>query len=434
MKSSTLSRSIELTKLALQLGIKEIRSGDIKSRIEQAALIAQSLSQLKGAAMKAGQLLSLDLNHYFPPEAIQILSRLQSSATALPFEEMEGVLKQELSKADRSKLKNISPEPIGIASIGQVHRAHFNKQDIVLKIQYPGVSDSIDSDLKILKTIAVSFCQLTGRKMNLEPLFKEFRKLLKQEVDYTAEAQFQKQYQLRVSKMKTSGAILFRVPDVVDEMSTPHVLTMSYEKGESLRSWLASNPKMSLKQDLAHALLDLYFHEFFEWGLVQTDPNWGNFLISTQSSSLVLTLLDFGATRKYKRDFIQNYILLLNLAAQKKSSELKKHAIDFGLMDKRESDKAFEAFEHTITTAIKPFFVTNTDSKNFDFSDKNHSLQSNQAAKRLSDLLVYSPPPYELIFLHRKLAGIYSILKSLNVQLDISNYWQKMTDLSGQKN
>ena len=430
MKSSTLSRTFELAKLATQVGLKELRSGDMKSRFEQALLITRSLSNLKGAAMKAGQLLSLDLDHYFPPEAIAVLSQLQNSAEAHSLDQIEGVLAQEYNVKKRSKIKKMAAKPIGVASIGQVHRAQFDGQEVVLKIQYPGVSDSIDADLKILKTIAVSFCKITGRKMNLEPLFNEFRSVLNQEVDYLSEAKFQKQYFKNVAKLKTKVRVAYRVPQVIDEMSTGKVLMMTHESGVSLRTWIASNPSPAGRQDVAQAVLNLYFHEFFQWGLVQTDPNWGNFLIDEDENVLNLVILDFGATRKYSREFIQNYIRLLHFAAGKDSGELKKHAIDFGLMDFRESPSAFKAFEELLVTAIKPFFVKKSDSALFDFSDKNHSLESQNAAKALADELVYSPPPYGLIFLHRKLAGVYSILKSLEVQLDISSYWQQMADLS----
>ena len=103
-------------------------------------------------------------------------------------------------------------------------------------------------------------------------------------------------------------------------------------------------------------------------------------------------------------------------------------------MDPRESASAFDAFEEMLSAAIKPFFVKKSGLGKFDFSDKNHNIESQNAAKNLADELVFSPPPYELIFLHRKLAGVYSILKSLDVQLDISSYWQKMTDLSSKIN
>lgn len=433
MRTSTFSRSLELAKLATRVGLKELSSGNIKSRLEQALLIANSLSNLKGAAMKAGQLLSLDLNNYFPPEAIAVLSQLQNAATAHPIDQVEAVLSRELGVNQRSMIHDLSSKPIGVASIGQVHRATFQNQEVVLKVQYPGVADSIESDLKILKTLATTFCQLSGRKMNLDPMFNEFRTLLEQEVDYLAEAQYQKLYQLRVSKITTSGEVKYIVPDVVDELSTRRVLTMSYESGMSLRGWIASKPSQTQRQDLAYAVLDLYFHEFFEWGLVQTDPNWGNFLIDERNGKLNLVLLDFGATRKYSREFIENYIILLNLAAKNESALLKQHAVDFGLLDPRESSEAFDALQEVLVTAIKPFFTSKSNSGKFDFSDKNHSEESQNASKALGEKLVYSPPPYEIIFLHRKLAGVYSILKSLEVHLDISSYWQQMTKLSAKK-
>lgn len=430
MKSSTFGRSLELAKLVAKVGLTELRSGNMKSRFDQAVLIANSLSSLKGAAMKAGQLLSLDLDNYFPPEAIEILSQLQNAAVAHPLAEIEAVLAKELSSEQRAKLKNMSSIPIGVASIAQVHKAKYENQDVVLKVQYPGVADSIDSDLKILKTVAVSFCQLTGRKMNLDPLFQEFRTILNQEVDYLAEAEFQRLYKEHVFKLNAVGPYSFRVPKIIDEMSTKHVLTMGLESGTSLRSWIATKPSSAQRQELASAVLDLYFHEFFQWGLVQTDPNWGNFLVDTKDSKLTLVLLDFGATRRYEPEFIKNYILLLNLAAEKKSADLKDHAVKFGLIDPRESVAAFQAFEVMLSTAIKPFFTKSLGASSFDFSDKNHAMDSQNAAKALADELVFSAPPYKLMFLHRKLAGVYSILKSLEVKLDVSSYWQKMTDLS----
>jgi aarF domain-containing kinase len=437
MKASIMARSLELAKLAAKVGFKEMRSGDLKSRFEQAKLIANSLSNLKGAAMKAGQLLSLELDSYFPPEAIEVLSQLQNAAVAHPLSEMESILYHEFSSMQRAKIKMISSIPIGVASIGQVHRAKINNRDVVLKIQYPGVSDSIDSDLKILKTLASSFCHLTGRKMNLEPLFLEFRNVLEQEVNYQAEAEYQKTYGAHVRQLNSipspGGQLGYQVPEVIEEFSTAKILTSSFESGQSLRSWIAAKPSKGLRHRLALAVLDLYFHEFFQWGLVQTDPNWGNFLINQNKDDFKLVLLDFGATRKYTPDFIKNYIKLLRLASKKDAVSLRRHAIEFELIDSRESTAAFKAFEDMLSTSIRPFFVNGGLGKNFDFSDVNHALQSQTAAKALAEELIYSAPPYQLIFLHRKLAGVYSILKALDVQLDISSYWEKMSELSSRK-
>ena len=430
MKSKGISRTFELLKLAAHVGIKELQSGDLSSRVEQAVLIAKSLSQLKGAAMKVGQLLSLDLDDYFPPEAVEVLSQLQNSAISQPFEEIERVINSEIKGPNRKLITDISRIPIGVASVGQVHRARMAQRDIVLKVQYPKVAESVDADLRILKTLASSFCQLSGRKMNLDDLFKEFKFILEQELDYSLEAGFQREFSEKIVNLNQSSVCQFRVPEIFPELSGRKVLAMSYEPGLTIRHWLIQNPTRRDKDQVALAILDLYFHEFFEWGLVQTDPNWGNFLIDKKKSEISLALLDFGATRRYSAEFVKKYIAILDLASQKKPKAFRELAVDMAFIDSRESEAAFLAFEEMLKTAIKPFFRQSSGSTFFDFSDRNHTLESQAAVKALSRELVYSPPPYSLVFLHRKLAGVYSILKSLEVKLDISPYWQMMKDLS----
>lgn len=425
MKSSILGRAADLAKLAARVGFKEMKSGSVQSRIEQAMLIAQSLSKLKGAAMKVGQLLSFDLNHYFPPEAIELLSQLQNAAVAHPFESIQNTLRQELGDEMYAKVENLSQTPLGIASIGQVHRAQFMGDDIVLKIQYPGVSDSIDSDLKILKTLANSFCVVSGRKINLDPLFAEFKSVLKQEVDYKSEAEFQKRYGVLAEGLNRADCCRFRIPRVVDELSTNRILAMTYENGVNLKTWISRSPSKLHREIIGRSLLDLYFTEFFEWRLVQTDPNWANFLIDDSLEIPSLVLLDFGATRKYSKSFVENYIQLLILASSRESTALKSHAIEIGMIDRRESDAAFAAFEEMLSIAIEPFFATSSNGC-FNFADPIFLDKSQIAAKELTRHLVHSSPPPGLVFLHRKLAGVYSILKSLKVELDVSDYWQKM--------
>lgn len=430
MKSKGISRTFELLKLAARVGIKELQSGDLNSRVEQAVLIAKSLSQLKGAAMKVGQLLSLDLDDYFPPEAVEILSQLQNAATSRPFEEIESVINSEIKGPSRNLITDISRNPIGVASIGQVHRARMDQREIVLKVQYPKVAESVDADLKILKTLASSFCQLSGRKMNLDNLFEEFKFILGQELDYRLEAEFQKEFADKVAHLNQSSGCQFRVPEIVEELSGRKVLAMSFDSGLNFRHWLSQNPTRRDKDQVAVAILDLYFHEFFEWGLVQTDPNLGNFLIDKKKSEIGICLLDFGATRRYSAEFIKRYIAILDLASRGNPKAFRELAIDMGFIDPRESEAAFVAFENMLKTAIKPFFKQSSGGTFFDFSDRNHNKESQAAVKALSRELVYSPPPYSIVFLHRKLAGVYSILKTLEVKLDISPYWQMMNDLS----
>jgi aarF domain-containing kinase len=175
MSDSFLKRTFELTKLSVKVGLKELKSGDLKSRIEQAKMITETLSQLKGAAMKAGQMLSIELDDYFPPEAVQIISQLQNKGTEVKFSTVEATLKKELGVEKFKKLENIDQKPIASASIAQIHLAEYKGEKVVLKVQHPGVAKSINSDVALIKKVAQSLCVITNRKMNLNPLFAESR-------------------------------------------------------------------------------------------------------------------------------------------------------------------------------------------------------------------------------------------------------------------
>ncbi len=199
---------------------------------------------------------------------------------------------------------------------------------------------------------------------------------------------------------------------------------MDYQSGELLRRWMLKETRQELRERLAHGVLNLYFHEFFEWGLVQTDPNQANFLIREEGEVLNLVLLDFGATRKYSREFIKNYVKLLEITGEGDKQKLRKQVIEFGLLDPRESDEAFESMQTVLTVAVKPFFR----SAPFDFSDESHARNSQQSSRELASKLKYSPPPHDLVFLHRKLGGVYAVLKTLGVTIDVSPYWQKMLE------
>ena len=429
MKTSSFSRAIELLKIASKVGLKEALSGNLKSRIDQAIIIAEGLSNLKGAAMKAGQLLSLELADYFPKEAVDIISKLNSSASFLDFVTIEQIIKNELDVNKFKLIDNIDTKPIGSASIGQVHKADYQGVPVAIKVQYPNISNSIESDLKILKRIAKSFCTLTGRNMDLTPLFSEFNYILSQEVNYHKEAELQMRYYKSINEINLPSKIKYTVPKVIDGMSTAKIITMTWQNGVPLKEWIEKNNSLVNRETVAHGFLNLYFNELFSWGLVQTDPNYGNFLINELEDCIEIVLLDFGATKEYSVNFINNYITLLNLVSKDEKKSLYSHAINFEIIDQRESDEAFEALYQVLKVAVRPFFSKDGSLDShffFDFSDKEHNKNSNQAAKELSKKLKYSPPPYNLIFLHRKLAGVYSILKKLGVTINVSNYWQDM--------
>ena len=431
MKTSIASRSMKLLGLAAKVGreeltqtvkekftkgLDEIKSGRMKTRLEQAKLIADNLSQLKGAAMKAGQLLSLDASDYFPPEAVEILSKLQGKAEPVEWSLIHDVLLNELGEEKLKHFEGLQTTPAASASIGQVHRAKLNGRPIAIKVQYPGVADSIDSDLKILKTIAQSFVSVSGRKMDLSELFTELSIVLKQEADYEREL-------ANMSKFREllGDTTDFVVPEPIPEYSTKRVLTMSWEEGFGINDWIRTNPPLAEREKIGRMILDLFCKEFFEWGLVQTDPNYANFIVRTNPFKLIV--LDFGAALSYTPEFRAEYVNLLRSLASLDRERIIESFTEFGLLDARESDEAKDNFIELLTTSLEPFQPRN---QPFQFRDETYAKRSREIGQKFTQSLKYSAPPRRILFLHRKLGGIFQLLKKMDLKIDVSPYWNRM--------
>lgn len=442
MKSSITSRSLKLLGLAAKVGQKELfqnlkenlrapnfmadaartvddlTSGRLQTRVAQAKLIAESLAQLKGAAMKAGQLLSIDSLDLFPPEALEILSKLQKQAEPAEWQELYQVLQQELGAEGLREFSYIQESAAASASIGQVHRGRLanGEREVAIKVQYPGVVDSIDSDLSILQTIAQSFMRLTGRQMDLTEIFGELNSVLRQESDY----------EIELANMREFGEHLknhpgYAAPEPIERLSTKRVLTMSWLDGENLNDWLKTSPSLEARTRLATLALDLYCLEFFEWGLVQTDPNFANFLVIDGGQRL--GVLDFGATLRYSPEFRLQYGKLLRALDSSETERILEELKWFSALDPRESEEAKGHLIQLLTLAIEPF---KTKRQPFYFRDHDFTARSLQAGRTLGQSLKHSPPPRKLIFLHRKLGGIFSLMKRLDVTIDLAPYWARM--------
>lgn len=424
-KPSTLSRTFDLAKMAIKVGIKELGSKNLASRIEQARIITESLSRLKGAAMKGGQLLSIDIGDYFPPEAAVILSQLQNSATASSYEDVMKIILSEMGQDKFSLLNDFSIKPIASASIAQVHTANYMGRKLAVKVQHPNIAESIDSDLLILKNLANGLSLLSGRKVDFEMVFSEFKSVLENEVNFESEAAFLKQYKINLTGLN-KGQNRYYAPDLIEEFSSKKVLTMSWEEGISFNQWLQSKPSAEKRMALAHLLLDLYFYEFFKCGLVQTDPNFSNFLVRENNDGIALVLLDFGATRRYTPEFVSNYSSLLKIVAENDSQKTIDASIRFELLDSRESEETKNHYLNMMKVSIEPFQLQSKSTEKFNYGDKDYSKRTIESVRQFVTSLRYTPPPHQLIFLHRKLGGIFSALKRMEVELDVRPYWEQM--------
>jgi aarF domain-containing kinase len=417
------SRSKELLALAGQLAAKEVEkkirsSGTedlLKSRLDQARAMVNRLGKLKGAAMKAGQLLSIETRDLLPPEVTEILSQLQDKAPAVDFSEMEAVLNEELGADALQRFQTFNKVPIASASIGQVYAATRDGQKLAVKVQYPGVAESIPSDLKIFQRIAEGFILLSRKKMPLDGFFEELKRVLIQEVDYTREREFMSEY---ATLLKDDAR--FVVPTPVSDLSSRRVLTMSYEDGISVTEWMKTNPSEEIRTELAKAILDLYVLEFFEWGLVQTDANFGNFKIRPEEKKWVL--FDFGATLRYPQDFVDKYRILLSRIPDGNEDELMALSVELGMLSNKEGAEVRALYVKMLLESIEPFIKQQP----FLYSDEDYNDRIRATVQEFVRALEYSPPPKTILFLHRKLGGIYQLLRALEVRMDLSPYWAAM--------
>jgi aarF domain-containing kinase len=408
---------LKISNLAKNEKMREVAKN--LTRLKQAQEITKNLSQLKGAAMKAGQMLSIDSANYLPPEAMEVLSQLQSMATPERFDVIDNVLKNEL-KDNYTKLERLNEKALASASIGQVHQARFQNQDIVVKVQYPNILETIDSDLAILEKIIKVFMLPTQKKMDFTDTFEELSTVLKLEADYTRELEMLNRYRTYLE-----GDDFFYVPKSYPEVSTNKVIAMEYCNGLSINDWLALNPSRLQKDHLASKILNLFHREFLDWHLVQTDPNFGNYLI--QQSPLRVVLLDFGSTLSYTPEFVLDYTKMIQLSTIEDPQEMYTKAVALGLMDSRESKEVEQAFFNLMKTAVEPALPQH---QPFDFSSSDYEKRSMETVMSFTKSLKYSSPPREIIFLHRKLGGLFGLFKKLEAKIDLTPFWIRLTAYS----
>lgn len=391
----------------------------------QAQLLADELGKLKGSMMKVGQMLALYGEQLLlPPEVVEVLRTLQDDSPPLDWSALEPVLTTELGAARLAELE-VDPEPLAAASLGQVHRARRLRdgRGLCIKIQYPGVAESIDSDLNTVGTLLL-FSRLLPKGFDLNDMLAEVRGMLYREVDYRIELDsIQRFRQLLAPDSR------FRVPEVFPEYSTPCVLTTTYEPGFMIGGPEARGLSQARRNRIGYAALDLFLREFFEWNLMQTDPHFGNYRIQAdpQGEEDRLVLLDFGAVREFPDAFRYAYYELVRGAFWKDRERLVRAAIELNFMPATASRDALDHFAEMCFLIVEPFDLSTVDAPRSCFTNANGEYRWGDsdlpqrvalAASRASLSLSFRLPPREFIFLHRKLGGVFVLLAELKAELN----------------
>lgn len=375
--------------------------------------VTQQLAHLRGAAMKVGQLISMDVGEILPSELTEILSRLREDAQHMPAAQLNASLKQEWGPDWRSRFAQFSATPLAAASIGQVHRAKTpDGRDLAIKIQYPGVRASIDSDVDNVGTL-LRLSGLLPKGLDIAPLLVAAKQQLHEEADYAREGECLLKY-----RQLLEGSTEFLVPELAAEFSTEHVLAMTYVKGVPIEA--LATQSQEIRDRVAANLIDLVLRELFEFQLMQSDPNFANYRYDATSGKIVL--LDFGATRHLTKRLAQQYRQLLKAGLADKRDEVQAASRMLGLF----GEHMPHHHQQQLLDMAELVFRALRTKPVFDFSDGTLiSTLRERGMAMAAEREFGHVPPIDVLFLQRKIGGMYLLGSRLKARVDIVELLEK---------
>ena len=389
---------------------------------QNVARLVDKLSTMRGAALKLGQFLSIQETKLLPPQIEQVLLRVQNSANYMPVWQMNKVMSQELGGPDwrQRHFKDFEDVPFASASIGQVHSAVLRHdfpdarlagQKVAVKVQFPGVLESIDSDLSYLRWL-VSASALLPKGLFLENTLRVLGRELKDECDYEREAEMGRRFRTILQNSDE-----FEVPKVVDSLCTTKVLTTEMMRGRPLSQ--ASRYPQATRDRIAQSIFNLSLSELFRFRLMQTDPNWSNFLYNEKTDKI--QLIDFGATREYSKEFMDNWLQMLQAAIAGDYDECLTWSRKVGYLTGEESVAMERAHVESMIALGEPFRPDAPNPYPFEHQTITDRVKA-QIPLMLRERL--TPPPQETYSLNRKLSGAFLLCARLKAHVNCRSLFE----------
>ncbi|TRM64198.1 ABC1 family-domain-containing protein [Schizophyllum amplum] len=389
--------------------------------------LVAKLSQMRGAALKLGQFMSIQDTHVLPPDLDAVLRRVQDAAHYMPDAQFENAMRQSLGDDWMSNFASFERIPFAAASIGQVHRAELKASAIVtaegtipvaVKVQFPNIARSIASDLGYLRTLLTAG-RLLPKGLFLNKTLEVMKGELADECDYTREADMARKF---AGFVKNDDR--FKVPWVWSR-SSKEVLVMERVNGISIGDESVKQLPQERKNDLAARIIELCLRELFTWRTMQTDPNWSNFLWDGRSGKI--QLVDFGATREYDKQFMDSWLRLLQAAASGDREACIRWSLKVGYLTGEENELMLDAHARSMTLLAMPF-RDNTPMP-ISFGPSSSWADITAQIRALIPVMLQNrltPPPRETYSLNRKLSGAFLLAARLNATVDTRALWEKV--------
>ena len=375
--------------------------------------VMHQLAHLRGAAMKVGQLLSMDAGEILPRELADILGRLRSEAHQMPQRQLRATLDRQWGRDWERNFDSFSFQPIAAASIGQVHRARTRDgRELAIKIQYPGVRGSVDSDVDNVASL-LRMSGLLPKALDISPLLRQAKQQLHEEADYEREGRYLKRFVALLA-----GSPDFLLPDVHFDLTSKDVLAMSHVEGESLE-FMEAAPQ-ALRDRIVTLLINLVLRELFEFGLMQTDPNFANYRYNIATQRLVL--LDFGAVREFSPAITQNYRILLRAGIAGDRTSASRAALELGLFAKQIPRARQDTVMALFDMAMQPLRYDGV----FDFGTTDIAARLRDGGMSIAaNRDNWNIPPMDILFLQRKIGGIFLLARRLKARVHIRTSLKK---------
>ncbi len=422
---SKISRATKLVSTGAKVGVNYIKyygdkmvnsKDDAKNRLNEnnAEDIYDSLKQLKGSALKVAQMLSMEKS-ILPQAYVEKFSLSQFSVPPLSPPLVIKTFKKYFGKHPEDLFDTFNATSVNAASIGQVHIAEKGGKKFAVKIQYPGVAESIASDLALIKPIAVKMFNIKGK--DSDKYFKEVEDKLTEETNYILELQ---QSEAVVEACRHIPNLRF--PRYYEELSSERIITMDYMKGIHLSEFAAQNENQELSNKLGQALWDFYMFQIHKLKKVHADPHPGNFLISEEGN---LIAIDFGCMKTIPDEFYVPYFKLAEKECIDNPEKFNEKLFELEILrtdDSPEEVAFFTAMFHELLSLFtQPFH-----SENFDFSNPDFFEQISEMGQRYSKSTELrkvnaNRGSTHFIYINRTFFGLYNLmfdLKAKNIKIN----------------